>query len=65
MLIYKGFIKVSKNGTFYPISKIKCLVPVNHDPLKTQVIFDDGKDIIFEYSMLKTIDMLNGIKEEE
>lgn len=65
MLIYKGFIKVSKDGTFYPISRIRCLTPNFGNPQKTQIIFDDNNFIIYEHSMLKTIDIINGIKEQK
>lgn len=64
MIIYKGFVKVSKDGTFYPISRITSLSPAMSNPLATRVEFDNGDFIICEHPMLKTIDIINKNKGE-
>lgn len=58
MLIYKGFIKVSNNGTFYPISRIKSLSPAFGNSLETAINFDDGNFITVDKTMMQTIDIL-------
>lgn len=61
MFIYKGFIETSKNGTFYPISRIVELKFVS--ALLTEILFDDNVSIIVGYPIKKLIDRLNGEKE--
>lgn len=63
MLIYKGFIKVTNYGMFYPISRIIKLSPAPGWATKTQIFFDDNTFITVDYPMIKLMDMLNGEKE--
>lgn len=57
-MVYKGYIKVSNDGTFYPITRIKALYPVLGDCAKTQIEFDDNSSIIVNHTMTRTISLL-------
>ena len=65
MLVYKGFIKVTKSGVFYPISRIVSLNPVNGNPLKTEICFGDKNNMCVDYPIIKLIDLLNESKEQK
>ena len=40
---------------FYPISRIREIRYYNHSPIVTEIIFDDGKSIKNDSSLLRTI----------
>ena len=54
MNIYKDFIQVDI-GSFYPISRIKEIRYWNCSPIITEIIFDDGKSIKNDNSLIRTI----------
>lgn len=54
MRIYKDFIQVDV-GSFYPISRIREIKYWNHSPIITEIIFDDGKSIKNNSSLIRTI----------
>lgn len=63
MFEYKGFIKVDEDGSFYPVSRIKELRPYRYDSLRTQIIFDDDKFIVYQGTMSKAIEFINTLKQ--
>lgn len=54
MRIYKDFIQVDV-GSFYPISRIREIKYWNYSPMITEIIFDDGKSIKNDSSLVRTI----------
>lgn len=59
MRIYKDFIQVDV-GSFYPISRIKEIRYWNYSPMTTEIVFDDGRVVKNDSSLVKTIYELYG-----
>lgn len=58
MLAYKGFIRML-GGQFYPISRIVEIRPRHCSPACTEIVFDDGKIVVNNETIIKTIDEID------